>query len=644
MKIRLALAALAPLALLSPAQGEPAKGAPRLEDVLPAGAPLVFLVEDAPGLKGKWEVTPFGRTWADAGVQKFFAPALDRFREGFEEGAAKNPDAKEGMDLLKEVPALFQGQVAIYLSDDLSWTSQGGRPPQAMEIPEPGMEGEEPPAKPVGDAEAEEEEEEPEAAQPRGVLLAELKDKAGDWAKLNGRAMELEQKRAAAKGEELREVTEEFQGETLHVREKIRKGKTREASTWAVVDGFLVMGEPKAEVQKAIAALKKGAAESPLSASATFQKVRRRCPKTDVLLYANLEPWMALAKKAMAEEANPMMGDPEAMAKALGLDVLQGAFLSATFEASASEMDLGILYSENRGVVRLLAFQEGAATRPAFLPEDAVQFSSSRFSVKALWDAVMDVLQACSPMLGAMAQNGLDQFTKQNGVDLRKDLVGNLGDEFLGASVLVREAGKPVDLASDDQLFALSLADTKSFDTALDTAVRSMARLPAGAEPGEAAEMFETRDYLGHTIHVLKQPIPAGPQGGEKHLQYAVADRWLLVSLGKGGALEAALAALAKPGKSVWERAEVKEALETLPAGASGLGYSDLGVLVGGLFEQAASAQLAMAMMGGAEGFCDPTAKPDGKEIGKLWGPCASAQYRDADGLLFRTRLLHPKP
>ena len=113
--------------------------------------------------------------------------------------------------------------------------------------------------------------------------------------------------------------------------------------------------------------------------------------------------------------------------------------------------------------------------------------------------------------------------------------------------------------------------------------------------------------------------------------------------MGKGGSLEAALAAMAKPGKTAWDRAEVQAALESLPPGASGLGYSDLGAMAGGWFEMLASIQGNLAVMAG-EGFCDPSAKPDAKEIGKLWGPCVSAQYRDAEGLLFRSRLLYPKP
>lgn len=599
------------LALVLSAGAAPAADEPlRLETVLPAECPFVLLVEDVRTLLGKGEKSPFARTWNDPEVKKFLAPLRRKMEiEQWDEKV----QAETGLTL-GDIQALFQGPAALAIAK--------------IEIPEkkPPVEGE--PAPEEG-----QKGQEPEV---HAILVAAVGENGEAVEKLLAKDLENDQKKAPA-GVEVSETTEEFQGETLHLRQRSEGGKTEEKEGWAILKGSLVLGEPKALLQQVVADVRKGGADSSLASSANFRKVRGRVPRSDALLYVDVERLLPLIRQGLSEiPPNPVLAiTPEAILGGLGLDALQAAYLSAEFADEATDLDFGLFHSESRGLLKLLAFQAGAAPRPAFVPEDALDASSMRFSLPACVQGIRETLQGVSPVLSAMGEAQLQQFSQRTGVDIQRDLLEKTGDEIaFWKTFRETEPGKAPSLDDVDQMFAISLKDRKAFETALETLI---GRIAEGQEP------FEKRDYLDATIRTFKRPLAAEEGQPDAGLHYALTDRYLLLCVGRAAALERAIGTLSKGGgKTVWEKAEVQAAFETLPANPSGLGYQDVGATLAGLFEKLAAFQEQMAATD-EDRVCDPAAKPDPKTLAGIWGPCVSGTYRTAEGIFVRCRLMQAK-
>lgn len=596
---------------------------PPLEEILSDRCDLVVLVEDAPSLRKKWKENPLARAWEDPQVRKFFAPLRERMGiDRWDEEARK-----ETGFTVDEILGILQGRCVIGV-----WGL-------AEAIEQAGTEA---------------------APEPHAAILASVGERAGDLKKLIEQGLEKDREKAPA-GTRIEEETEEFQGETLHFRVETKGDDRKETAGWAVVSGIAAFAEGRTTLQEVVASLKAGRAKAPFAASPHFRKARARS-KGDLLLFMNLEPTMeALSKKIREAPANPAMM-PDKAPKALGLDVLKAAYASIELSAEATHLDAGLLYTENRGLVKLLTFQEGECPRPAFLHDGLLQAWCGRFSLGECWDGVEEILAGMSPGVAMALQMQLAQVKTQSGVDLRKQLLGSLGTEIVVAKSLSAPA-KPGDeptLSRTDDLVALSVRNRKDLEAGLE-AVKAMA--------DDGGELFEKREFLGSTIYTLKTP-QTDEDGREQAVSYAVTDRYLLLGTGSAAPVEAALRNLAKPGRSVWDRPEVAEALKALPAGASALGANDLSAAVGAWFRELASLQDKIDAIGisfgeeeeegAAEGgeepgggepdpferkptgrFCDPKAIPDAKAIGKMFGIGVDGVWRTGDGLFYRYRMVH---
>ncbi len=614
---RLALAALLPLLAFRPA---PAAEGVRLERLLPEKCPLVYLVEDAPTLLANWEKTSLARAWNDPAIMKFLAP----LRQEMEIDTWDETCQEETGFTLKEFLDLFRGQVAIAITDLSGFANKDEEPGPPITI----MPGEE---KKIEWTELKKIEDDGPAS--GGVLLAEIGENREAVEKLIAKGLEPMQK-TAEPGVEYRELTEEFQGETLHIQQKTRGAEAVDAhACWAFVQDLFMFGLSREDLQKAIAAFKKGGADASLASSVHFQKVRARTPGSDLLVYVDLEAALPFAQQEAEEiPENPMGITKEGVIKALGLDVLQAAYLSARLGDDATELQAGILYREPKGLVKLLAApMAGTPPRAGFIPPDATHFGACTFSLKTFWETLEGILNDLSPQLLGLIQMQLQQVAAQTGVDIKKDLLDNLGGEIVTATVpRPTEPGKAPAPEDEDTLVVLSVANRQALETALEALKTALA--PGG-------EMFEKRDYLGTTLHSFKLPLPVPEGQPEKQLTYALMDRYLVVCVGSSGPIEGVLAALAKPGASVWEREEVRKALGTLKPKESGVGYADSRSSVSQIIENVARIQEQM----GGNGPFDLDAKPDAELLGRHFGALVSAAYVEPDGLHFLWKLFNPK-
>jgi hypothetical protein len=327
---------------------------------------------------------------------------------------------------------------------------------------------------------------------------------------------------------------------------------------------------------------------------------------------------------------NPLGVEPLNVVKALGLDALGSLSISGGLAADGSTIgDAVLTYSEDRGIVKLLAYRDGPVVKPDWVPATWLNVSTQNFSISDLYAEIEATLDRISPMLAGLAMGQIRAFDRRLNIDLRRDLIGNFGPVLLSGIALPAgaSAATPPPYDEMDQLFAVSLADAPAFERTLD-AIKSQF-FPAEGGP------LEKRDYLGRTLYVFTPP--AGSPPGMRGIGYAVADGWLLVGVGTPASIEAVIQRLNKPDAvtSFWARTDVRAALEPVPVSSSSVQFSELTTMFASLCALAVKAQAARGDE--APVFVDASAVPNVEVFARHLSCVLNYGERRPDGLYFHT-------
>jgi len=443
--------------------------APALTSIVPASAPLVFHVRSIEDLRKGWADTSFARAWEDPEIRKFLAPTIEALADA-EDGPFASLQRETGMEP-EAFFDLFTGEAIVAIRDIAPYLrNEEEENPQILLAVECGT---------------------------AVSTLLELFEKAGGS--------------AADEGE--REVTEEFQGETLHVTLKLSEdGSTppTESEAWALVDGIFMLGQPKSVLQETIVAIKRGGVSEPLADHPSFASLYRKSPDTHAVFHLGLDGLVS-GIGGMIESTAGMTGpdgspvgpaaaiaglglSPQALFQKLGLDSLQSLDLSVAFRERGTVLEGDLSWSEQRGLLRIASLGEPPAPRLPFIPESWVLAGVDNFSVRDAYAAFMATLADVNPELEAQARGQVKQTGAQLGIDLERDLIGSLGDVMVAGYALPAgpvEAGRPL-----DQFVAIALSNPDAARGVVDAV---FGRLPFG-------KMLETREYLGETIRTLSLP------------------------------------------------------------------------------------------------------------------------------------------
>lgn len=586
-----------------------AAGVMDVMQLVPESAAGVFVIEDAPAFIEQWQASPMAKLWRDPQVQSFFEP----LRQSLEIDQWNEKAKEETGYELDELIAMLDGGLVIYLEDV-------GAMLDALDA-----------------AETDEEIDEIEAPL---FVLAKVEGDGSDLRDLLLRKAEETEDDQADEGNDVELVTEEFREVEYYLsRTYPEEGEPKDDYAWTIVDGFFAMTASPSRIEEVIADVLDGGAESSVQSSAVYQSVERVVTPGSLMMYWNLEQVFptvrqlveAAAEEAMeeGEEASQLPFSPNVVLDALGLDVLQAGFFSMDLAGGTVALDLGLTYSDDAGILQLLAYG-GEVNRSSLVPDDAIAFGSASFDFKQAWSAVETVVNAVNPGILQMAAMQMSMAFQNAGVeiDLRQDVLENLGQELVVVQV------EPAATAPEDeealtidasQVVAFSINQRQGFEMAIES-LKAMA--------GQGSELFGEREYLGTTIYSLNTPAEAGMQ----QVSYAMTDTWLLVGIGATDALESVLIEAGDPGASAWERPDVKAALAVLPAGASGLGFEDVAVTGPRVFKM-------LAMMGAVDEeleLVDPSAMPDDDVFGKYFGPAVNGIYKDNNSFVMRSRMLEP--
>lgn len=589
---RLALASLSVVASAALPAAEPA-----LDHLVPEEAALVLAVEDLPALRTRLAASPLGRVWEDEEVRKFVAPLRT------------NPDYLKLSEKLKTETGYSVEELLGLATGDILFTV----PLSSLQF-----------AKARLNADA--------------LLVLEVGE---NEAKLNEL---LARRRTGKDGATPAETTEDYNGATLHILGATPTGATEEragedakSAIWAVHEGRAFLASSRELVTGALDAVAAGGHVRPLASAARYRAVVDRAGgRPDYVFLADLGsvyPLVVAGIEASADPArqpNAMGIEPLNVLKALGLDAL-GVVSSTGVIASdgSSTSDLVLTYDEPRGVLNLVAYRDGPVARPDWVPAGWTNVSSQNFSVPDLYAELERMLDRVSPMLAGMAMGQIKAFDRQMNIDLKRDLIGNFGTNIIGGLVppVGSSATKPPPYDELEQFFAVSLADAAAFERTLD-ALKGRFLGPDGGP-------LEKRDYLGRALHVFTPP--AGAPDATKGFAYAIADGWLLVSIGSASPLEAVLQRMnkAESAGSFWARSDARAALADVPASAFSIQVADLPTVFASICALAVKAQ---AERGPDETpLVDASATPGAETFAKYLSYVVTHGERKADGFYIKS-------
>jgi hypothetical protein len=185
---------------------------------------------------------------------------------------------------------------------------------------------------------------------------------------------------------------------------------------------------------------------------------------------------------------------------ASGLTGLKSASFSYRESHDGSQLNFYLAAPEagRQGILKIIAAAPKDANPPAFVPADAVKFWRWRVDGQKSWAALEKMLSDISPAwLGSLnsaisVANSTAQQKDPN-FDVRKNLIGNLGDDWINYQK-APAGNTPADLNSPPSLFLFAALNP---DQAV-LAVKNVAALTAPQENAPAP-----RDFLGRKIYTI---------------------------------------------------------------------------------------------------------------------------------------------
>ena len=338
------------------------------------------------------------------------------------------------------------------------------------------------------------------------------------------------------------------------------------------VDALLLVGTNAKDLEKILARLA-GSGAGFLAEVPAFEADARDLFR-DVLTYGwiHFAPVAEILGKIQlpgAAGGNPMMPQMDKLLETLGVNGLRTLAFNEHFtpDGFSANLFLGAPEEKRKGLLRLLATQTKDAAPPAFVPADSVQFSRWRGDGQQFWNTIETMANDLAPgMLGfVVAQLEAAMREKDPAFDFKKNLVGNLGDDFISYQKAPRGTSLE-DLSAPPSISLLASANPEQLLQGLRS---TLVLLP----PPFNSSALKEREFLGRKIYSL--PLPAMPTGGdekpaERSLSFAVNGGYLAMSADAGMIEEYLRSSETKP-KPLAETAGLSDASQKVGGMGTGL-------------------------------------------------------------------------
>jgi hypothetical protein len=347
-------------------------------------------------------------------------------------------------------------------------------------------------------------------------------------------------------------------------------------------DSLLIIGDSTKAVEKVATRLTGGSVPA-LSELAAYN-VNHQSLFRDVPLYGwvNLKAFIdMLAKSAAEKKESDAAPDPfgapkmDKMLAAFGVTGLRTAAFTMqnSPEGTMLQFFLGVPESSRQGLFKIITGEAKESSPPPFVPADAVKFQRWRLDGQKLWATLEKTLKDISPqwlnsLNMAIEMANTNAKEKDPGFDVRKSLIGNLGDDI----ITYEKAAKGSDPKSGPSLFLLGSPKPEELAAAFKT-VFSMVS-PTAASPTE-------REFLGRKIYSMPTPslplpmMGAAKPSAPKTLSYCPSGGYLAMST-DASILEEFLRSSESKAKALRETAGLTEASQKVTSTGTGLfGYEN---------------------------------------------------------------------
>ena len=191
---------------------------------------------------------------------------------------------------------------------------------------------------------------------------------------------------------------------------------------------------------------------------------------------------------------------PEKILDAAGLSGVRNAAFAYqdSPDGPVMQFHIGVPESERKGLLKILAGEPKETTPPPFVPADAVRFMRWRMDGQKSWDTLTSAMNDISPQIMGMVDyflstaNELGKLKDEN-FDLRRQLIGNLGDDIITFEKKPRSA-ELSDLMNPP---AITMVGSKKAEEMV-----SALKLTFGAFTG-SSKPPEEREFLGRKIYTV---------------------------------------------------------------------------------------------------------------------------------------------
>ncbi|MBL9168981.1 MAG: hypothetical protein JNN07_14670 [Verrucomicrobiales bacterium] len=298
-------------------------------------------------------------------------------------------------------------------------------------------------------------------------------------------------------------------------------GKTAVAGyEWYVgqSESLLLLGNIPAHLEKVLS-LQAGASSSTLAEVPSFASHRGALfGDSSLYVWANLQEVVGMVRKALEPDAGARRRNVDSgpsSAQILDGSGLAGlrslAFsLRPSAEGSLHDLRIEVPESERVGLLKILGFEAKDASPPPFVPQDVLSFSRTRID----WLKGFETLEATVVKLFPQSASFIKLIMETTGkekdpnFDLRKNLIGNLGDDYISYSKAPAEktlAG----LASGPSIHLIGARNADQLMAALKTLTAFMP-----AQAGKREREFLGRQVFSLNVSGSKQSLSFVSSGG----------------------------------------------------------------------------------------------------------------------------------
>ncbi len=278
------------------------------------------------------------------------------------------------------------------------------------------------------------------------------------------------------------------------------------------------------------------------------------------------------SEKKESEAAPDPFGTPkmDKMLAAFGVNGLRTAAFTARSSPDGTLLQffLGVPEASRQGFFKVLAGEAKETSPPPFVPADAVKFQRWRLDGQKVWATLEKTLKDISPqwlnsLNMALEMANTNAKEKNAGFDVRKTLIGNLGDDM----ITYEKAAKGTDPNSGPSIFLLGSPKPEDLAAALKTIFTLLN--PTAASPAE-------REFLGRKIFSMPAPSLPIPMMGAtkpsapKTLSYSASGGYVAMSTDVS-ILEEFLRSSENQSKALRETAGLTDASQKVTSPGTGL-------------------------------------------------------------------------